>query len=306
MALTLTACGGVNLSSTQTALHFGGGAIEAQEFKDCVKPSSRDNFAPGDTFYTYQTDLRSFDATGAEGDESAPIEVLSKEKEVVRVPLTVSFNLKTDCKTLLDFHNTIGAKNWHEGKGAYNEDGKPGEGWRKFLNHIYVTPLNNTLDSLAEKVSYNDLIGNEEVRRSLETAIQKNLPAEIAKRTGGKQFLENFQIQVLKPTLANQAILDAIAGQNAAIEQGKAAEAKAKADGAAAVASAEAARLAAAKQAEAANATVAIRKAEAAQRQAEIAGFGSANEYNKNQCIKTPGCQPYVPSYGGAAVAPPK
>lgn len=295
-AMTLTACGGVNVSPQQTALHFGGGAIQAQEFKDCVKPSSRDNFAPGDKFYVYQTDLRSFDATGAEGDESAPIEVLSKEKEVVRVPVTVSFNLKTDCKTLLDFHNTIGAKNWHDGKGAYNDGGKPGEGWRKFLNHIYVTPLNNTLDSLAEKISYNDLIGNEEVRRTLETAIQKNLPAEIAKRTGNKQFLENFEIQVLKPTLANQAILDAIAGQNAAIEQGRAAEAKAKADGAAAIAAAEAARLAASKNAEAARAQVAVAQAEAAKQRAACAAYGSAAECNKRAAIDK-GINPYQPTY---------
>lgn len=300
-ALTLTACGGVNLSSTQTALHYSGGAVQAQKFKDCVKPSSRDNFAPGDKFYTYQTDLRSFAATGGDKAESGPIEVLSKEKEVVRIPVTVAFNLKTDCKTLRDFHDTIGAK-----YSAYNNDkGVPGDGWRDLLNYAIGAPLNTTLDSLSEKQTFNDLIGNEEVRRALETAIDKNLPDQISKRTGSKQFFENFEIQVQKPSLANQAILDAIAGQNAAVEQGRAAEAKAKADGAAAIAAAEAARLAAAKNAQAAQAQVAVARAEAAKARAACDAYDSEAECNKRAAIDK-GLNPYQPSYGGAAVAPAK
>lgn len=300
-ALTLSACGGVNLSSNQAALHFGGGAIQAKSFKGCVEPSNRDNFAPGDTFYVYQTDLRSYAAAG--GGESGPIEVLSKEKEVVRIPVTVSFYLKTDCKTLLDFHNTIGAKNWHEGKGAYNEGNNPGQGWRNLLNHAIGAPLNTTLDSLSEKETFNDLIGNESVRRELEKSIQNNLPDQIAKRTGGKQFFKDFEIQVQKPSLANQGILDAISGQNTAVEAGKAAEAKAKADGAAAVAAAKAAAAAAAEKAKAANAEVAVARAEAAKRQAEIRGYGSAEEYNKAKAVEK-GLNPYQPNYGGAPVAP--
>lgn len=294
--VTLTACGGVNLSSTQTALHFKGGAIQAQAFDGCVKPSERDNFAPGDKFYVYQTDLRSFDATGGDRAEANPIEVLSVEKEVVRIPVTVSFNLKADCKTLLDFHNTIGAKNWHEGKGAYNDGDTTGQGWVNFLNHVYVSPLNTTLDALSEKQKFMDLIGKEDVRQALENEIKENLPAQIAKRTGGKQFFENFEIQVLKPQLANQAILDAIAAQNAAVEQGRQAEAKAVADGKAAIATAEAARQAAAKNAEAARAQVAVAAAEAAKRRAEIQGYGSAAEYNRAQAIEK-GLNPYQPTY---------
>lgn len=296
LALTLTGCGGASLSSTQTALHFGGGAVQAQEFKECLKPSGRDNFAPGDKFYVYQTDTRSYDATGGERAESGPIEVLSSEKEVVRIPVTVSFNLKTDCKTLLDFHNTVGAKDWHEGKGAYNDGDSPGEGWRNFLHHAVGAPLNTTLDALSEKQTFNALIGQDEVRNGLETEIANTLPAQIAKRTGGKQFFENFQVQVNKPSLANQAILDAISGQNAAVEQGKQAEAKAKADGAAAVATAEAEKAAAAAKAAAAEAQVAVERANAAKQRAVIEGYGSVEEYNKAKAIEK-GINPYQPTY---------
>lgn len=296
MAMTLTACGGVNLSSNQAALHFAGGAVQAQSFKGCVKPSERDNFAPGDKFYTYQADLRSFDATGAPNAESGPIEVLSKEKEVVRIPVTVSFYLKTDCKTLLDFHNTVGAKNWHEGKGAYNDGENPGQGWRNFLAYAIGTPLDTTLDSLSEKSTFNQLIGDESVRRGLEESIAANLPDQIAKRTGGKQFFRDFQVQVKKPTLANQAILDAISAQNAAVEQGKAAEAKARADGQASIVAAEAARVAAAKNAQAAQAEVAVAKARAAAQRARCDGYENDRACNEAAAIEK-GQNPYQPTY---------
>ena len=36
-----------------------------------------------------------------------------------------------------------------------------------------------------------------------------------------------------------------------------------------------------------------MQQAEARKRRADISGFGSAEQYNINQCIQTPNCNPY-------------
>lgn len=291
VALTMTGCSTADTSNTEKALHYKGGAIQSQSFEGCVEPGTKDFNGPGDKHYVYPIDLRSYDATGGEASEANPISVVSNEGEILNVPVTVSFYLKSDCETLRSFHETIGDK-----YDAYNDGGKTSGGWRNLLDYAVGQPLNTTLDRVAQGQTWRDLYNNEELRAEIENQVAKQIPGLIQKQTGNKQFFEKFQVTVQKPTPANQALLDSIAQQQAAIEAGKAQEAKAIADGRARQAEAKAQEDAAKSTLAARRAEKAVADAEAAKRRAEIAGYGSADEYNKAKCIEA-GCNPYQPTY---------
>lgn len=288
---TMTSCTSVDTSSTQKALQFGGGLKEDREFKNCYKPSSAEFNGYGDSHYVYQVDLRSFDATGREGAETAPIEVISKEGERVTVPITIAFYLNPDCKSLLDFHNTIGDKYV-----AYNENGKPGKGWRNLLNFAVGGPLNVTLDRISSSRGWEELYTDETLRAKLEAEVAAQIPSLIAQKTGGKQFFQDFAVTMEKPDLVNQALKDSISARQTSIQQGLAAEAKAIADGKAATAAADAQRLTAEANAAARLAEVKVEQANAAKQRAIIAGFGSVKAYLEWLAL-TNKLNPYQPTY---------
>lgn len=300
LVIFVTGCSTADTSSTQKALHFKGGAFSSQSFEGCVNPSTKDFNGPGDRHYVYPVDLRSYDATGRDGSETTPIEVISKEGERVTIPVTVAFYLKDDCETLLDFHNTIGAK-----YSAFNNDeGKVSGGWDKMLHFAVGGPLNVTLDRISSDEEWLALYTDETLRAKLEQDVAKTIPSLIAQKTGGKQFFDEFVVTVEKPDLVNTALKDAISSKQTSREQGLAAEAKAVAEGKARVAEANAARDAALSAAQAKTAEVQVARAEAAKRAAEIAGYGSVDEYNKAKAIER-GINPYQPTYGGAPVVTP-
>ncbi len=277
VAVSVTGCSSVEASSTQKALHFKGGYGQDPEFSKCVDPSNKEYDGPGDTHYVYQMDLRSYDATGGPASEADPIEVLDKNGETLRVPMTVTFYLKPGCKNLLDFHNTVGDKydayNDTEGENA----GNPGGGWLDLLDFAVGEPSDVQLDLIAKRYSREQLRNSEDVRATLETALIEELPGLIKKKTGGKQFFERFAISVKQPETTNEALVASIAEAAAAKEQGKTAEAKARAEGAAQVAKAQARKDAALKAAEAAEAEVRVARAEAAKQAATIAGQGGVD-----------------------------
>lgn len=290
-ALVGTGCSVADTTSTEKALHYKGGVIQSKSFAGCVDPATKDFNGPGDMHYVYPVDLRSFDATGGEASESGPISVVSNEGEILNVPVTVSFYLKSDCETLREFHDTIGDK-----YNAYNEDGSTSAGWRAMLDYAVGQPLNTTLDRVAQGQSWRDLYNNEELRADIEKQVASQIPGLIQKQTGDKQFFERFQVTVQKPTPSNQALLDSISAQQAAKESGKAEVAKAEAEGAAVQARAKAQEDAAASTLEARRAEIAVAKAEADKRRAEIAGYGSVEEYNRAKAIEG-GINPYQPTY---------
>lgn len=312
LAITATGCSSVEATSTQKALHFKGGYGQDPAFEKCVDPSNKEYDGPGDNHYTYQMDLRSFDARGGEGTESDPIEVLDKNGETLRVPLIVTFYLNPDCKVLLDFHNTIGAK-----YSAYNNDkGKPGKGWNNLLDFAIYEPTNKVLDLISKRYTREELRGSEEVRATLEQALADELPGMIKDKTGGKQFFERFDVSVSQPETTNQALIDSIAEAAAAREaaktvgiraeaDGQAAVAAAKAAGAKAVAEARARQEAAAAAASAAEAEVRVARAEAAKQRAVIDGQGGP-EHATRRHIADKGMNPDQPTiiYGPGGQVP--
>jgi len=282
LLLTVTGCSSVSTASDQVALHYEGGAVSSKKFAGCVPASKKDYAGPGDTFYSYPTNQRIFDATGGEDSDGNVITVVSKDNVELAVPISVNFTLKTDCEILREFHQTIG--NRYQ---AYMDGDKTSEGWNKMLRLVIQQPLDTTLDRIAQNYNWRDLYNKPEVKTAIEKQVNEQLSAIVSRQTNGKEFFDNFSALVQKPTPTNQALKDNIAAEQNNVASAQAAEAKARADKAAA------------------EAQVAVARAQAESRKAEIAGYGTAEEYNKAKAIEK-GLNPYQPSYGQAIVEAPK
>ena len=70
----------VSTGPNQIAVQIGGGPIEDARFKGCVPAGTHENFnSPGDTYVTYSSSQRDWDATGQEGSDATPFKVVSAD-----------------------------------------------------------------------------------------------------------------------------------------------------------------------------------------------------------------------------------
>ena len=102
-----------NTATNEIGLHYGGGIIEDRKFKSIIAPgSTNQRIGPGDTFYVYPIDQRSYIIGGAGADSSAEDEVTVVSKDNVRlgVRVQVYFTLNRDPAVLQNFHERIGLK----------------------------------------------------------------------------------------------------------------------------------------------------------------------------------------------------
>lgn len=270
LAVVLSSCATASTGADLKALHYQGGAVSAKKFVDCLEPSSRSGFDPGDKYYAYPTRQVSYDATGGGGAESEAFKVVSKDNAELSVPVTVTFNLITDCETLRKFHETVGARYsaYFDANGSSSE---APQGWVQMLNYVIGKPLDTTLDRVAQDYNYRDVWNDPKVKIEFEEAVNENIDDLVARQAGG-EFFENFNVLVLKPDPVDDALKAAISEEQAAVAEANAAKQKAKAD----TATAKAQQRLAAAQAKA--------------KQAEIRGFGGIQAYLQYQCIITPEC----------------
>ena len=150
-------------------------------------------------------------------------------------------------------------------------------------------PAEQTLISVAQKYPWREIWNDEKVRIEFQEALRNALPNVSKARTDGKEFFTNFQVTVMKPDPVDAGLKEAIIAEQKAIADARAAEAKGVADANAARAKAEADKAAAQAQTE-------LARQVALQKQAEISGYPSVDDYLKSKAIEA-GQNPYQPSY---------
>lgn len=277
----LTSCTSVSTATDQVALEYNGyNVIPAdQSFEACHEGGKQSYSGPGNDFVYFPVNQRSFDATGSASSERGPFTVVSDDNAELRVPVSVTFNLKGDCRSLKEFYEKIGRK-----YDAGMTDGRTNQGWRNMLDFVIGQPLDVTLDRVAQQYDWRKIWNDEAVRVEFERAVRDSLPAQVKNRAGGDYF-ENFAVLVQKPDPVSEDLKNAIVAEQSGVAKANAAEAEAVA------------------QVRAAEAQVAVAEAQARARQAEIAGYGSAEAYNEARMIEK-GLNPRQPTYGSAIVQP--
>ena len=235
----------------QVALHIGGGPIESAHFKGCVPASTRQNFnSPGDKYVTYTTAQRDWDATGQDGADSAPFQIVSKDNVTMTVPVIVRFYQITDCQTLERFYDNLGQRY----NAFINDDGSGSPGWEIMVRKIVADPVDVELNSIAQKYDWLTIRNDPAVRNEIANSLRQDIVGLVKKNAQGNYF-DNFSVLVKKPEPTDPTMLQRI---NTA--QGQ-------------IYAAEAAQKTAAAQKAQAEAEIAVAKAQAAKKVAEIMGF---------------------------------
>lgn len=282
--VTLTGCATANTGPDMIALHYTGGAVSAKKFVDCLSPSERSGFDPGDGYYGYPVRQVSYDATGGSSAESDPFTVVSDDGAELYVPLTVTFRLKADCESLRKMHETVGSRYsaYYDANGQTSDENA---GWVNMLNFVIGKPLDATLDRVAQGYDWRQIWNDEKVRAEMEQTITESIDDLVARQAGG-EFFQDFSVLVQKPDPVHEGLKRAIADEQSKVAQAQAQEAQARAD-----------KLRA-------EAQLAVSEAEAAKQRATIEGYmlrGMSEEqameaYLREQAIQN-GLNPWQPTY---------
>lgn len=269
---TLAACG-VSTQGSVTKVEVGAGTFDDPKVKKCIEPGIKDNSPTNDDYYAYPVSDRDMDATGQQGADFDPITAVSQDNAEMAIPLTVRFNMVTDCKTLGTFFKKYGQR-----YGAYlDDDGKATDGWTLMLRKLMYDPTDALLDDVAKNYKWRDLYNNAAAQVALQNTLQNNIQKIVDTNSRG-HFFDHFTVLVKKPIPTDEQLKRNIAAEQAAVSEAQSARAKAEAQKA---------------QAEA---ETALAKAEAAKKRAEIDGFGGIENYLRAKAIDD-GLNPWQPTY---------
>ena len=202
-----------NTATNEIGLHYGGGIIEDRKFKSIIAPGSTNKrIGPGDTFYVYPIDQRSYIIGGAGADSSAEDEVTVVSKDNVRlgVRVQVYFTLNRDPAVLQNFHERIGLKT-----DAYTDSG-----WLTMLQAYFRPQIDRALAAVATNYAWAELYNNEAKKAQFQTAAAKEFTRLLPAAVGGDYFCGpsynganscgelSFTIQ--KPNPMDKGIIDGI------------------------------------------------------------------------------------------------
>jgi hypothetical protein len=202
-----------NTATNEIGLHYGGGIIEDRKFKTIIDPGSTNKqIGPGDTFYVYPIDQRSYIIGGAGADSSAEDEVTVVSKDNVRlgVRVQVYFTLNRDKAVLQNFHERIGLKT-----DAYTDSG-----WLDMLQSYFRPQIDRALAAVATNYNWAELYNNEAKKAQFQTAAAKEFTRLLPAAVGGDYFCGpsyngtnacgelSFTIQ--KPNPMDKGIIDGI------------------------------------------------------------------------------------------------
>jgi SPFH domain / Band 7 family len=254
--------------------------------KGCIKPENSQNEITNEA-YRYPARQISWDATGDPGSERGPYVVVSNAKAPadMNVPVVVTFDLTSDCEKLKQFHRDFGTKY----NGWLNGDGTVSAGWVELLNYVIGQPLQDTLNGVAQKYTWQQIWNDEQARAEFRNALLTSLPNASKARTNGVDFFTNFQVTVLKPTPVNPELKAAIEREQAAIQNAQATQAQGVAEANAKKAKAEA-------DLAAAVAETRVSEQEALKRAAEVKGYPTVEDYLRAEAIRQ-GLNPWQPTY---------
>ena len=191
--------------------------------KGCIEPENSQNEITNEV-YRYPARQISWDATGDPGSERGPYVVVSNAKAPadMNVPVVVTFDLTSDCEKLKQFHRDFGTKY----NGWLNDDGTVSAGWVELLNYVIGQPLQDTLNGVAQKYTWQQIWNDEQARAEFRNALLTSLPNASRARTNGVDFFTNFQVTVLMPTPVNPELKAAIEREQAAIQNAQATQAQ--------------------------------------------------------------------------------
>jgi regulator of protease activity HflC (stomatin/prohibitin superfamily) len=270
--LLLAGCG-VSTTPSTTKLRVGDGMIEDPVYKECIPAGERRSAPTNDAYYSYPLSERDLDMTGQDGGDLPPITVVSKDNVTMAVPIRLAFNMVTDCKSLQEWHTAYGERY----QAFLEDDGTTTEGWLLALRKIMADPLDARLDEIAKNYDWIDLYNQAEAQNEVESAVRDGIEQTVDSAADGHYF-EDFNVLVKKPVPTDRGLLQTI---NRAQKDFAAAEAKIR-------------------QAEAderqAQAELNVAQARAKKKAAEIAGYGSFDNYLEFVMVNN-GLNPKQPSY---------
>lgn len=283
LSILLSSCG-FSVPSDMVAVQIGAGPFEAAKLKGCKEPADR-GFWTNDDYKYFPTSEREWDATGQAGSDSDRFKSVTADSVEMAIPVTVRFNLDTDCEKLKEFYTRYVRRynaefkkdtgDTFEATGAnYNE------GWVTLLRKLVADPSDATLDRIIQNYNWRKVWNDPATKVEIEDALQDSLTSEssLLTQTAQGTFFEGISVLVGKPEPVNPELAEAVALEQTNVAKAQSAEAQAKADEAKA------------------RAEVAVAKAEAAKQEAIIAGFGSVENYLKSLLIAEGG-NPYQPTY---------
>ena len=263
--------------------------------------------AVGTEWFRFPSREITWDANNDVGAERGPYTALSKPASTqpkpgepadpnfstgqaeMAIPVTITFNMTTDCEKLKDFFREYAVQD----NGWLDSDGNVTEGWVKTLTRYISQPAEQTIVAVTQRYPWQKIWNDEEVRKEYVKTLKEELPKITADRTGGVSYFEDFQVIVYKPYPTNEDLR-----RNA--EQIQANQAAADAERIRLTAQAEAQRAAAEAQQAAAEAQRAAEQARAGVRAEEIRAFGEGPEavdaWLREQCMQIDTCHQYDPS----------
>lgn len=289
-AVSLSGCAYHAMSPAEQAVVQNGSMFPGADHNliECIGPAQTKDEAFNDVFKFPARQI----AWNASNDSNAkpnrgPYVVVASAKAPAEmdVPVSVTFDLTQDCDKLKRFYSEFAAGYG----GTLNDDGSESDGWKALVNHVVGQPLQDALNGVAQKYTWQDIWNNESVRMEFRTEIDKQLPAASKARTNGTEYFSNFQVTVLKPTPVNVGLKNAIEEQQRLVQVAQGIQAQGVAQANADLAKAQA-------QLEAAKAETATALQNAIKQQAEINGYGSVDAYIKAQMVKQ-GLNPLQPTY---------
>jgi hypothetical protein len=303
-ALAMTGCS-IGTPSDGTYVHKGGGIVEAADPKGCVPAASRELEKPGDSYYLYPTNQRTyaFDATynAAEaaqdnytGPDGPAISVISKDGQPLAISGTVTFNLNTNCDILQRFHDQVGNR-----EHAYFDDtDHTPAGFRTVLNKYMRPSLDATLDRIAKQYEWRQLYSDVTIKDAMNSEVNAKIASLVNERFQGKdEFFVNFSALILQPQADND-LVGTVKATELSKAQAQATETKAKAD-------ASAAEAAAKSQVKQKEAELTVAQLEAKIKRAEIDAYGGVKNWLDSKAVEK-GLNPWQPTYGGNVLTPAK
>jgi hypothetical protein len=238
LALAVTACSAsVNTEPDEVAIAYSAAAGSATTFDKCVPASHRDGISVHDNTWTYPAGQRTFDFTGAQGAESKPLTVVSKDNVQLSVPGFATFALNTaidkdgKCPTLRLFHERIGLKYraFFYGTDTDADSSSPDEsGWVRMLNVYFRQPLDRAMDAASQEFSWRELYNDPAAKQRWEARVGQLAGQFITESAGGPFFCApNFTgagqcgdiVLTLQKPQPPQNLVDALAASEAAKAQ---------------------------------------------------------------------------------------
>jgi hypothetical protein len=278
LGITLLGACGYKTPPDLVAVRVGAGPTESAKIKGCVDGGSRKWFwQTNDKYVKFPTSEREWDATGKKDSDSGRFSSITKDNVVMKIPVTIRFTLKTDCKNLTNFY----AKFARRYDAHFTSSDDYTDGWETLLRKLIADPSDFALDRIVQEYNWRDVWKDPATKVALEKRLTEaiNDPNSLLVQTAnGKAYFENLSVIIGSPDPTNPELKAAVAREQAAVSDAQSKEAEARA------------------RAAQAQAEKAVAEAEAAKQRATIAGYPSVEAYLKAQCIAK-GCNPYQPTF---------